>query len=782
MDFVKDLLSRLWSFLTQHRWIWWIVAGFIILNLIPTLSRLLSSLLKGDSTAAQKRMFIREGKKYSRKGDLIRAGELFEGGGDLKAAAEHYEKGRSYADAARVLEEMGDNGRAGKLYEMAKEYAKAGDCYSSMNWTEKAKKAYERAGEELLASGNAMLASDLFEKSGAYLKAGKAFERLGNYAKAAELFERASSFYESAQMYEALLKKGRTLNPAELKKYARKSGELYKKAQKHEKAGELFEKAEDFKSSADMYILCKNKKKAASTFFKCREYEKSAEIYERLGMKREAAVTKGYRFLSVTKYKDAAENFEIGGEYRRAAEIFEKIGEFSKAAEAYEKAGDFTHSGNMFVRVKRYKDAGRAYAREEHYELAAKTCEEGRELKEAVKYYEKAGDILKCGDICYRLGDYDLAISYLQRVESKDPDYIDAAGLLAEALNKKGLPQIAVEKYSDVMQKLGVNKRTLPICYNLARIYETMSKYRDAQKIYEKMLLQDFGYKDVKKRVETVKKKVAEKKKVPSVEERTIRKRYDLIGEIGRGGMGIVYKAKDNLLNRIVALKMLPPFLVSDKKLLERFFKEARTAARLNHPNIVTIYDVGQEGERSFIAMEFIEGRSLRQILDAEKMFKPEKVIDVLLQICRGLEHAHNLNVVHRDIKTSNIMLTSDGIVKLADFGLATVVGEATLTDSGSTSGTPLYMSPEQIKGEKLDSRTDIYSFGITMYKMVTGVLPFFEGDIAYQHVYVEPEPPHKLNPEVPEGLENIILKCLQKNKDDRYQSVPDIRKNLERL
>ena len=256
---------------------------------------------------------------------------------------------------------------------------------------------------------------------------------------------------------------------------------------------------------------------------------------------------------------------------------------------------------------------------------------------------------------------------------------------------------------------------------------------------------------------------------------------YDIIVKLGQGGMGVVYKAEDTKLKRPVAIKLLPHNIATDKTQTERFKIEAQAAAALNHPNIATIHAIEEKDNALFIVMEYIDGEELKDIL--LRVLNPREVADYALQIAKGLQAAHDKNIIHRDIKSSNIMVTKSGQIKIMDFGLAKIGDGANLTKDHSTVGTIAYMSPEQIQGQSVDKRADIFSFGVVLFEMLTGRLPFrgeYEPAMMYSIVNEEPTEVKSLRPDCPDYLADVICKCLQKNADDRFGSMQDIIQTFE--
>ena len=262
--------------------------------------------------------------------------------------------------------------------------------------------------------------------------------------------------------------------------------------------------------------------------------------------------------------------------------------------------------------------------------------------------------------------------------------------------------------------------------------------------------------------------------------------RYEILEEVGLGGMATVYKAKDHVLNRLVAVKVLKDEFTTDTEFIKRFNTEAQSAASLSHPNIVSIYDVGHEDENNlyYIVMELVKGKTLKEIINDEGVLTWKWAVNIAMQIASALELAHKNGIVHRDIKPHNIIITEDGIAKVTDFGIAKAVSNSTITAFGTTIGSVHYFSPEQAKGGFTDAKSDLYSLGVVMYEMLTGKVPF-DADtpvsVALKHMQEEPKEPIELNSEIPTAVNQIVVKAMQKEPSARYQNATEMLHDLSK-
>jgi serine/threonine-protein kinase len=336
-----------------------------------------------------------------------------------------------------------------------------------------------------------------------------------------------------------------------------------------------------------------------------------------------------------------------------------------------------------------------------------------------------------------------------------------------------------------VLKGQEVTAGNLELWDELARAEEAQGRLEEAASILRRIMAVQYNYRGADGRFAAVEEAIAEEKKRaetlkarrPSAVTPGEKSRYEVLDLLGKGGMGAVYRAYDHLLKRHVAYKVLAESLMRNPFAREQLLNEARAAAQLNHPNVVTVYDIGFDRDRSFICMELVEGESYQSILRARTWLEIDEAVHFLVSVCQGLDHAHSRGIVHRDLKPSNVLLTREHRVKILDFGLARPAEGTAVEGSADTSmsGTPRYISPEAIRGSTTDARSDIYSLGATLYELLVGRPPFVEGNLLMHHLHTPPPPLRSHRSEIDPPLEELVLHCLAKAPGERFQTAGEI-------
>jgi tetratricopeptide (TPR) repeat protein len=463
-------------------------------------------------------------------------------------------------------------------------------------------------------------------------------------------------------------------------------------------------------------------------------------------------------------------------DWAKAAKTYEGTHEASRAAEAYREAGDIVNAARCFEEVYDWHNAIECY-------------QDIGDTEKVLTLMERSGELYEAGMLAVEAQQFDRAINIFQQVDSRHPRYSECCRNLAEILSERGEHDLAIEKFDEGLKLSGTAEAPLALLNRYAGLLETAERHEDALGIYEGIRRRDVHFEDVNAHIEALRKLlaqnttdlisddaatvVASRKSIPE------ESRYEIQGELGRGGMGVVYRALDKHLQRVVALKVLPEHLREHETALELFLREARSAAALNHRNIVTVYDAGQEGAMDFISMECLEGSGVDAILKKRGALNAKMVATIALQVASGLDYAQKNKIIHRDIKPSNLFITTDRIVKIMDFGLAKMVEEVRRA-STIIGGTPNYMAPEQAIGNPTDHRGDLYALGGTLFHLVTGTVPYEAGDVTYQHAHSPVPDPRERELSVPAPIAELIMKLMAKAPEDRYQSAREVAADLQ--
>jgi tRNA A-37 threonylcarbamoyl transferase component Bud32 len=486
---------------------------------------------------------------------------------------------------------------------------------------------------------------------------------------------------------------------------------------------------------------------------------------------------------------DAADALEAAGDLGHAAQLRAGTSDHAGSAALYEQAGDIAQAAAAHRAAGAFEEAARCY--EEIYDYGnALECwrELGNEDRE-LDLLEKLGEYQDAAQIARDMGDIDRAIRNLQQVDQRHPDYRTVCRKIAEIVSERGDHELAVAKFDEALGSEGLQGASLDVLERYASILEAAGRRELAISAYEHMQRRDVARTDLNTRIQALRAEVASEtaaatQAIPGVvaaPAATVESRYELLEEIGRGGMGVVYKARDKRLGRVVALKRLPDNLRDHPTAVLLFEREARAAAALNHQNIVTLFDAGEEEGAYFITMELLEGRALNEILTRHGRISVRDTARLGMQIAAGMQYAHERRIVHRDIKTANLFFTNDQIVKIMDFGIAKSLEEVRRSTT-VVGGTPYYMAPEQAKGQGVDHRADLYAFGVTLFQLATGTLPFSEGDVGYLHAHEPPPDPRDIQVDVPASLAELILSMMAKQPADRPESAAMVSEALRAM
>jgi len=729
-------------------------------------------------------------------GDFLNAGLHYEKLSEWDKALECYEKAEEYHLAGQLCLRLGHKEVAAEWLLLSNEKLRAAQLYRELGKRDKAAEAYMKAGASLeaaaeyLEAGKYGKAAEIYERAGNFVRASEAQERGGDFQKAAECLKRHVMELESrGSHYRA------AAQDLEIARLCYRAGRLFEKAGDTEEALELYERGGQIRLAAQLAEKLEMHRKAADLYRKAGAVEKAAELYERAGDAREAANLVGDAKLSAGNAAAAAEAFVKAGDFLRAAEVFESAGLLDRASSCYEKSGAYREAAEASLRATSRGSTGRA-----------------------ADLFVKAGEMGRAAELYFELGDFDMAsmlfgkagrhfeaakasaeanseaqmVEHLQRVSSDDPNYLAAVREMARSFERRGWASLAQEKLRTVLEGKPVGAENLELWDQLARAEEAQGNLGEAAAILHKMMAVQYGYQGASERYAELQRRIAEEKKrsesfhikAPPVVRHEGKRRYEILGMLGKGGMGAVYRAYDHLLGRHVAYKVLGEALSGNPEARDSLLHEARAAAQLNHPNVITIYDLGVDQEQNgqtFISMELVEGESYQSLLRGRTWLAIDEALHWLVSVSQGLEHAHSRGIVHRDLKPSNVLLTVDHRVKILDFGLARRVDNGSNAESSegalgnSMSGTPKYIPPEAIQGGPIDARSDVYSLGATLYELLTGRAPFTEGNLLMHHLHTPPPPLRAKRSEIPQKLEELVLFCLAKAPGDRFQSAGEV-------
>jgi tetratricopeptide (TPR) repeat protein len=527
-----------------------------------------------------------------------------------------------------------------------------------------------------------------------------------------------------------------------------------------------------------------------------------ARALDKAGMTQKAAELRAKQHEKQGDKAAAAKFYREAGHLTQAAALSAESGGNAESAELYEQAGDHRRAATSYLEAGEFERAARAFETSYDYTEAIEAYRRAGNNSKVLELLERLGRHHEAGGIALEQGDEDRAIRNFQQVDLRDPDYAESCSALASLFAKREEWVLAIDRLKEALAAIGEEAAPLELCEQLGDAFEKNGDLAEALETFEGIRKRDYQYARVGERIRALRERLSAQETrgqsqldtaaagattqratspAAAAPATPAEERYEILGELGRGGMGIVYKARDRRLGRVVALKRLPDNLRDHPTAVALFLREAQSAAALNHPNIVTIYDADQAEGNYYLTMEFLEGMPLDAILKKRGKLSPRDAIRMGMQIATGLQFAHERGIVHRDIKTANLFFTRDRVVKIMDFGLAKMVEEVRKAAT-VIGGTPYYMAPEQALGERVDHRADLYAFGVTLFELLSGHVPFREGDVAYHHRHTPPPDLRELVPGIPPALAALVAKLMGKTPDERPATTAEVTAALDAL
>ena len=721
----------------------------------------------------------RSAKRASKQNMFFKAGQIYEEIGEFKKALQVYEEGQEFEHMGALLEKLNKESEAIEVY-------KRSSNNDNLIKLLLKRKNIEAAGSVLENSNRFQEAAELYYNYERYEKAAQIYEKKGFYKKAAYIYEKAGNIKKAAANFEKWFITSFDTSVGyqsskELDQELLKAVELYTQLNELEKAYNLLLKYGKFEKAADLALKMNKLNDAAKNYERAQLPLKAAEIYEQMSEFKIAHLLRGESAFAKGTTLEAAEWFLKGEDYTRAAELFEWDKKYSKAAHCYFMNQNFLGAADNYLKDGNEEEAAKMFEMGREWSNAANISYKFGKFQKAGELYENAQEYFKAGNSFIKVDDDRRALANFQQVPPDSPDFSTAITMMANIFLKNRKPQLVIEKIEKLLGNRPIDKSNIEWFYVLGQAYENAGSFKKSFEIYQMILTEDYSFKDVHQKIKEVENLIQKYKEMDLISEDSS-ERYRIIEKIGEGGMGVVFKAEDTVLKRVVALKILNKTLVTDKRNLERFFSEARSTASLTHANIVTVYDVGQIKDDYFISMEFIEGENFMSLIRRKKVFSPSQIIFIAIKLFKALDYSHCKGIIHRDIKPHNIMITKQKEIKIMDFGLAVILGDQKKGESGVITGTPYYMSPEQIQGIPVDHRTDIYSSGTTLFHMTTGHVPFKGENIFYQHLFDPVPAVKKFRNDIPDKLCYIIEKCMEKKREQRFQSAIEILNEIKTI
>ena len=581
------------------------------------------------------------------------------------------------------------------------------------------------------------------------------------------------------------------------------------------RAAELLMRFNKPARAAKMYLQAGDLPKAIQAYVAADDLDKAAEVYRQQGDEQNAHLLDAQHLSKRGEHLAAARHYVAAGMMLEAAGQLLEAGDIPKAVEAFRRAGRSDEAAVLLERHGEMAPAARLHEESENWLEAARCYAAAGDEEGRVRCLARGGRGYQAGRLAFERGELQDALEFFESIPRVSDDYVNACLFRGQIYERNGRLVEAADAYGAFLAARAPDAKNKLLFLRVAQLQEGAGRTKAALNSLGRLLTAGLATPDVTAWAKRLEGQAAHQERTimqaPEPERRTpldqptqarrastlppqlqededtpppaiaiLERRYRFADKLGQGGNGVVYKAVDRALGRSVVVKFLHQALLPTEVARKYFLREAKTAARLHHPNIVTIFDIGEEEETLYYSMELVEGRTLADIiLDAGGRLSHSELLPIVTQLCAALEYAHEHQVIHRDIKPGNVMVTDEEVVKLLDFGLAKALDENP-DKSVFLCGTPFYMSPEQIQRDFLDHRTDIYSLGCLLYVCYTGDVPFPEGNIFYHHQHSPPPAPEVLAPDLPPGVADVLRRAVAKDREERYQTAGELARALQ--
>ncbi len=725
--------------------------------------------------------------------DFAGAGDLYLQEGKIAKAARLYARAGRHAEAGRIAAEAGLEEEALAYFLEAGEPLKAGDMLASWGRHKEAIPLFEQAGAHWQAAESSL---QLQQPA----RAARHFERANYGARAADCYEKAGELEQALRLWEAEAKKSSasagSSDPGRRRNIDLRRTRIYARIGEFEKAAQLLRGLGEHEKAAQMMERAGRLDGAAGDYLEANQPERAREMLDRtvdvpLSTKAKILAQSG-------DLAGAAELYARLGRDAEAAELFEAIGAWAEAGAAWERADELGQAAESFFKAEAYPDAARCYLGTKDYRAAAEAFLRASDFTQAAHCQLRLGQPVEAARSLLDAGDRATASRVLQKIEKDDEDFERATLMLVPLLLEERLYEGALHRLELLDPEGSTGEAAVERLYWEGRTYDAANDLVRAERAYQRALALRRDHRDLTARLISLRQRmtqagidpvttITEQRVAPvaSIESGTVLDdRYELLDELGRGGMSRVFRARDSELGARIAIKIL--LRQSDRLRSEqRLQQEVQICRQISHPNVVRVFDIGRWQGYLYVTMELLEGTTLDKVIRSGQRVDMEVARQLLRDILLGLEAAHELRVIHRDLKPANVAL-SEGRAKIMDFGIAVVEdADVSLTQTGQVVGSPMYMSPEQIQGLDLDARTDLYSFGVLLFSLLTGYEPFrgkTATAISLKHLQERPPSLREARPDVDAAWETMVFRLLAKKPEDRYPSARAVREVLETL